>query len=137
VRAPGDDVTCMHDDIPCSGIVVDLAEEVLQVVKLTMDVPNKKDAGGSIHRWDVERGDLGVFAEIRFLQRKRPRSDAGEKDIEEETREDCEGGHGADRKTGCLAPSIAHGRYKYGGSLRSLFQNETGLIRGKSETPST
>lgn len=129
VRAPGDDITGVHEDIPRSGIIVDLAEEVLQVVELTMDVPDEKDTSGPVHRWDVECGGLGVFTKIRFLYRQRPRGDAGEKEIEEESREDSEGGHGADRKAGCLAFSIAHGRYKY---PSSTFQNKTGLIRARA-----
>ena len=99
VGALGDDVTGVYKDIPRSRIVVGLAEQVLQVVELTVDVSNENDPGGLVHGRDVECGGLDVSAEI-WLRREWPRSDADEKEVEEETREDGEGGHSADSKAG-------------------------------------
>ena len=102
----------MHKDVPCSRTVFDLAEQVLQVVELAVNVSDEDDSRGSVHRWDVERGPLFVMVEVRLLQEEGLGSDAGERDVEEEKGEDGEGGHGADCKAGRLASCVAHGRYK-------------------------
>lgn len=65
-----------------------------------MNVPDEEDPGRSVHGRDVESGGFYVSAEIRSFERKGERSDASEGNIEEESCEDGEGGHGANRKAG-------------------------------------
>ena len=103
-----------------------------------MDVSNEEDSSGLVCGREVEGDGLDVFAEIwlrKEVRQEGPGGDAGEEDVEEENREDGEGGHGADRRVGWLKACASHGRYKYGGSLRlpHPFQLRQGLITGKSE----
>ena len=113
----GDDITGVDEDVPGGGIVVDLAEEVLQVVELAVDVSDEEYAGGMVRGWEVEGDGLDVLAEIRLhkeVREERPRGDAGAEEVEEEGCEDGEGGHGVDRRVGCVEACASHGRYKYG-----------------------
>ena len=135
----GDDVTRMDEDISRSGIVIEFVEEVLQVVETAVDVSDEEESGRLVYGWDVEGDGLYVLAEVGLFLKGELEGESGDvrEEVEEENREDGEGGHGADGKVdgevGCAEASLWHDRYKYGGPYRPPVLMETRMIRGKSE----
>ena len=109
----GSDVTGVDEDVPRSRVIVDFAEQVLQGVEPAVDVSDEDDSGGVVHGRDGEGGGFDVLAEIRLLfEAGREGGGVGEEDVEEESCEEGEGGHGGEGKADCFEDSISHGRYK-------------------------
>ena len=72
----------------------------MQVIEAAVDVSDEEESGRLVYGWDVEGDGLDILAEVwLFLEGELEGqgSDASE-EVEEENREDGEGGHRSDGK---------------------------------------